>query len=262
LFAPRSAPRVLDFPVVLAISAVADSEDTMIKIGATSTAENARFVKLKARLIGFNGNGHWLTVNGGAQSVFSVGHILISSDLGISRGSARRSLASAIFSGVGISSFSAKTVSLNVFKGVVHKTTRASEISITERTIHELLFRERGQMAMFKLNNAFNGASGRERPARTALTLILDTSDSAFGHPIKRASGISANTEIIQSSHSAATAKLGLVTIVDVLEFSVSEIGEFVQFNFPRVVAGVVGGDEIVVSLEDTEFVEKFFRGI
>jgi len=103
----------------------------VVKVGTTDTAENAGFVELEARLIGFNGNTDRLSINSRAQSVFSVGHILVASDFTVSRDGAGRGLASAIFSSVGVSSLSAETVGFNVFEGVVHKTTRAAEVSIT-----------------------------------------------------------------------------------------------------------------------------------
>jgi len=86
LFAPRSAPRVLDFPVVLAISAIANGEDTMIKRSATSTAEDTRFVELKARLIGFNSNTDWGNIDGRTKSVLGVGNIFVARELRVSGG--------------------------------------------------------------------------------------------------------------------------------------------------------------------------------
>jgi len=103
----------------------------VIKRGAADAAEDTRFVELKARLIGFNGDTDWLNINGGAQSVFGVGHILVATNFGVRGGSARRSLASTIFGSVRIGGFSAKTVGLHVFEGVIHKTTRASKVTIT-----------------------------------------------------------------------------------------------------------------------------------
>jgi len=120
LFAPGSAPRVLDFPVVGAISAVADSEDTVIKRSSASAAEDTGFVKLEARLVGFNGNTDWGDIDGSAQRGFTVSDILVAGELGVSRGRARRGAASTVLGGVGVSRFSAKTVGLDVFEGRVH----------------------------------------------------------------------------------------------------------------------------------------------
>jgi len=234
----------------------------VVKIGAADTAEDAGFVELKARLIGFNGNTHWLNINRGAQGVFGVGDILVARDLRVSGSSARGFLASAILSGVRISGLSAETIGLNVFESIVHKTTRTAKVAITVRAVHELLFGERGQVGVLKEDNAFNSTSGREGPARAALTLILDTSDGTGFNPVDGASGVSTNTKIVQSGMAIATAEFGFVSIVHDFEFSGGEVSEFVQFNFPSGVSRVVRLNEIVVGLEDFEFVEKFFRGI
>lgn len=115
---------------------------------------------------------------------------------------------------------------------------------------------------MFDLDDAFNSTSGGEGPARAALALILNTSDGARFNPVDGAGGVSTNTEISQSGSAFATAKFGFVTGVHDLEFSGGEVSEFVQFNFPGVVARVVGFDEVHVGLEDFELVEEFFGGI
>jgi len=116
----------------------------VVKVGAANTAEDAGFVELESRLIGFNGNTDGLAINGSAQSVFGVGDILVSTDLGVNGSSARGLLASAIFSSVRISLFGAETVSFNILESIVHKTSRATKIAIGDGAVHELLFRERG----------------------------------------------------------------------------------------------------------------------
>jgi len=117
-------------------------------------------------------------------------------------------------------------------------------------------------VAVFELNNAFNRASGGEGPARAALALILNTSDSSLGDPVERARRISADSKIFNRGHPFATAEFGFVSIVRNLEFGRGEISEFVQFDFPSAVSRVVFLNEVVVHLEDIEFVEEFFRGI
>jgi len=120
LFAPRSAPRVLDFPVIGAISSITDSEDTVVKRSAASAAEDTRFVELKARLIGFNGDRDGGDINGGAESILGVGDILVARELGVSRGRARGRFASTVLGRVGVGRFSAETVGFDVFEGTVH----------------------------------------------------------------------------------------------------------------------------------------------
>jgi hypothetical protein len=119
-FAPGSAPRVLDFPVVRTISSVADSQDTVVKVGAASAAEDTGFVELEARLIGFNGNGHRGDIDGGAEGVFGVGDILVARELRVSGGRAGSGFAYTVLGGVRVGRFSAETVGLDVFEGRVH----------------------------------------------------------------------------------------------------------------------------------------------
>jgi len=127
-----------------------------------------------------------------------------------------------------------------------------------------LLFGKRGEVAVFQVNSAFGGAGGRESPARTALSLIFNTSDGTFGGPVKRARWVSTNAEISKSLHFLAdpTSEFGFVAIVNVLEFSRCKIGKFVQFDFPGVVGSIVGFNEVIVGLEDIVFVEEFLWGI
>jgi len=121
LFAPGSAPGVLDFPVGSGpLIAIADSENTVVKSSAASAAEDTRFVELEARLVGFNGNRDGGDVDSSAQSVFGVGDILVASDLGVNGGSAGGGAASTILGSVRISRLRAETVDLDVFEGGVH----------------------------------------------------------------------------------------------------------------------------------------------
>jgi len=74
-------------------------------------------------------------------------------------------------------------------------------------------------MAVFDLNDSFNGTGGGEGPARAALALIFDTSDGAFRNPVEGAIGISTNTERFKRGHAVAAAEFGFVPIVHNLEF-------------------------------------------
>jgi len=218
---------------------------------------------LKARLIGFNGNTDWFNIDRGAEGVFSVGHILVARDLGVSGHGAGCGFASAISSSVWVSSFSAKSVGFNVFEGRVHQATIASSITIRASAINELLFREGGQVAMFKEDSAFNTAGGAECPAGTALSLIFNSSDGALLRPVKRARRIGTNLEIAKGDgFTIISSEFGFVTKVDVLEFTAAKISEFVEFDSPGVVASVVCLNEVVVGLESVIAVEEFFGRI
>jgi len=117
-------------------------------------------------------------------------------------------------------------------------------------------------MTFFELDNAFNGTGGTERPARTALALIFNTSDGASGNPVDGSSGVGTNAKISQSGLAFLAGKFGFVAKIDVLELGGGEISEFVQFDRPGVVAGVMLFNEVIVGLEGFEFVEKLFRSI
>jgi len=119
-FAPGSAPGVLDFPVVGTVSTITYRENTVVKSSAAGAAEDTRFVELEARLIGFNGDTDRSHVNGGAQSVFGVGDILVARELGVSGHGATGGVAYTVLGGVGVGGFSAETVGLDVFEGGVH----------------------------------------------------------------------------------------------------------------------------------------------
>jgi hypothetical protein len=50
--------------------------------------------------------------------------------------------------------------------------------------LNELLFREAIKLTSRNLMSAFKGTGGGERPARSALSLVLDGSDSSFSDPV------------------------------------------------------------------------------
>jgi len=57
---PSSSPGVLDENVFNTLKgSVSDSEDTVIKLGSTSSSDDTTGVTLESELIGFNGNGDW-----------------------------------------------------------------------------------------------------------------------------------------------------------------------------------------------------------
>jgi hypothetical protein len=55
---------------------------------------------------------------------------------------------------------------------------------VQSRALNELLFREAVEFTSCDLLSTFESTSGRERPARSALTLVLDRGDSALSNPI------------------------------------------------------------------------------
>jgi len=119
---------------------------------------------------------------------------------------------------------------------------------------------------MFEVDGSFHVSSGGEGPARTALSLVLDASNSTQLGPVKRSRWVSTSFDVIQPSGSdfffLVKTEFRLVSQVDVLEFTDGQISEFVEFHLVRAVAGIVFVDNVHVGSEDFISVEEFFGGI
>ena len=97
------------------------------------------------------------------------------------------SLASAITSSVGVVALSGQTTVLDgVGEGVVHQTTVAALVTLRAGAVHELLLRQRDKIASGNLVGTLDRTGGGERPARAALTLVLDGGDGTLGTPIHK----------------------------------------------------------------------------
>jgi len=102
-------------------------------------------------------------------------------NLGLGMGSVS---ASSVLSSVGVITFKLGKVRFEVFEAEVHETTTASVSSFA--AVHKLLLREGDELATLQEVGAFHRTSGGESPARSALLLIFDGSDSTLGHPVNR----------------------------------------------------------------------------
>jgi len=104
-----------------------------------------------------------------------------------SGGVSRVVVASSVLSGVGIASLSINTtVGDDVLHGLGHETSIATLVSLAGRAIHKVLFRERNHLlSLVEVMATFSRSSGGERPARTALFLVLDVGDSTVSSPVK-----------------------------------------------------------------------------
>lgn len=80
--------------------------------------------------------------------------------------------------------------SFDVLESVVHQTTVATRVSLG--AIDQLLFREIDGAGGLTGDDqsGFDSTSGGESPARTALTLILDTGNLTSGNPVDIRGGI------------------------------------------------------------------------
>jgi len=138
--APGISPRVLDNPIVGAReSAVADEQDTVVELGAAAGVRiDTRRIKLERFLVSFDGDRDRAGLNGSHEGTVSavVGDVSVASEDTRKLAAVGGELASAISSGVGVSSFSAETAgSDDVLESLVHQTTFATLVAVALRTV-------------------------------------------------------------------------------------------------------------------------------
>jgi hypothetical protein len=191
---PVRAPRVLDLVVVSAIkSTVTNSKDTVVKIGTASASKNTTRVELESGLVSLDGNRDGLLNKGRHKSFIRVLlHIGVRGDLQLGVVARGVVLAVTILAsgtgGVRVVRLGAKTaVVLDPLEGIVHKTTIASVITKEALVArHKLLLGEGLEVIVSDLVDTLKSTSGRERPARTALALVLDRGHGTLGFPVNR----------------------------------------------------------------------------
>jgi len=180
----------------------------MIERLTTASSDDTTLVVLESSLIGFNGDGDWVDIDSGTKGGGIVrSNILVTRDFAVLRSSER--LAGTITASVRIRSFSSETISFNILEGVVHETTLAAHVAIFASAVNQLLLRERSENLVLDLNSTFDITSGRESPAGTALTLVLDGGYSSLGDPIESA-WVCRLTEITKSDEALPRANSGL----------------------------------------------------
>jgi hypothetical protein len=228
--APASAPRVFDYPVILAArGAITNDQHTMIERGraASGLVVDTAAVQLERRMGSIDGNryganggrgslesglGARLNILVGAQSASAVGSIV---------------LASAISSGVGVAGFSVDTMVIDdVLESIIHQSAIATLVALSSRAVDQVLFRKADELSSVKGMSTFKRTRGRERPAGTALTLVLYTSDNTLGSPIHRSResvGLN-NNGLLGNRHFNL-----LQTFVKRVEFLKGEIGKLVH---------------------------------
>jgi len=133
-----------------------------------------------------NGNGGRSFVDRLLESVFVTGsNVSIGSFFGSNI--AGLEVASSVLSSVRVRGFRVNTVVGNdVVHGSSHQTSIETFVSLSGRAVDQVLFGETDQRFGSKEVASFNRSGGRERPARSALSLILDGGDGTLGGPVKR----------------------------------------------------------------------------
>jgi hypothetical protein len=76
----------------------------------------------------------------------------------------------------------------DVGEGLVHKTTVATLVSLGGGAIDKVLLRKAHESSLAEKVNTFSGTSGGERPARSALTLVLYGGYGSLGSPVNSGS--------------------------------------------------------------------------
>ena len=186
--APIGTPRVLDLPEVLAaLRAIANDKNTVVKVRAARRRHNTRRVELERRLICLYRNRNRLLGDRRHERRLGIGRdILIGRERRCNR-LARRLALIRTRRRVRIRSLRRDALVLdNVLKGVVHETAVAALVALRRRAVDELLLREAHERAIGEKPRALHRARRGERPARTALLLILDRRDRTLGRPVDR----------------------------------------------------------------------------
>lgn len=197
-FTPASTPRVLDEPVVDIVSddvlLVTESNDehTVVKRRTARQIINSSDVELPWSSVDSDGE-RSVGNQVGSDLGFVGGNHGVVGDLGSDVGTVKR--ASSINCLVRVAGFSVNSsVGHDVSESVRLETTLAARVARLRAvvshafviTIDQVLFGKTSQSVAGQKPLSFNVTSGRESPARTALTLVLNRSNSSFGSPVER----------------------------------------------------------------------------
>ena len=222
----------------------------MIKCSSTSSVvKDTRLVKLEGRLVSLDGDGDGSDGNGNGKSVLVLDRdIVVSSDSNdwLASGGASAGCGSVRVVGLGADT----TVGLDPLEGVVHETTVASLVTVVIAT-HEHLLGERYKFAGRNGVGTLGRSSGREGPARTALSLIFNWCDGIFFRPVDRGGCGIHNFLGRKCMVNVLWATEVLVGVLETrvlgCEFFPRHVGEFIVTNLVGKTLGVSRLDEDVV---------------
>jgi len=175
---PGGAPRVSDEEVVFTVlGTVADGKDTVVESGTAGGAgDDTTSVALEGHSVGLNGDRDGLDGNGGLEGTTgSVGGDIVEALDGDSATSLHglvTGAGSTSSGGVRIGVLSNHGGGLGVLESVVHQTTVAT--GVDGRALDELLLREGDDLSGGLVVGTLHGTDGRESPAGSALSLVLD----------------------------------------------------------------------------------------
>lgn len=178
---PSDSPGVLNQPVrSVVLSSVSDSENSVVSLNrARAWAVNSSDVELESDS-GVESNGERSLVVEGVDHLAS-GDVVVSLNLDNSQGGVElaRLLDSSVwvaFPGFDSSVFGQPGV------GSVHESSVASFVQLV--AINQLLWGEREKLLVDDLVLSLKSGRGREGPAGSARSLVLDISDGTLGNPV------------------------------------------------------------------------------
>ncbi len=190
LLTPGGVPGVLDLPVVEAgglVVAPAGDEHGVVGSGtALGGVKDTTSVVLPGALVGLNGDREGLGCEGGLH----LGDVIGGNEavLGDLDGGGARLVVLASAGGsclatlVGVDALELSLVGLPVLECLVLPSTVAAVVG--GGAVNELLLGEGEELAGVDLVDTLEGTGGRERPAGTALALVLDGGDGTLGLPV------------------------------------------------------------------------------
>jgi hypothetical protein len=125
------------------------------------------------------------------------------------------------------------------------------------RAIYEVLLRKVGENSSPDEGSSLSGSSGRERPARTALSLVLDGGDGTLSSPVN------VGSESVVDYFGNRFVGLGDVHAAGpVAELLDGLIGELIKSNGEASSLRVEGVNEVIVVSEDRVSVSRFGEGL
>jgi hypothetical protein len=260
LVTPARTPGVLDLVVVSTVEgSVTNSQDTVVKVGSAGTSEHTGLVELEGSLVSLDGNRDGLLVKGRHQSSIGVGgNISVGDRSDLSILGAGSLVAGASLLGGSrdiriVSLVADTTVLLDPVEGIVHPSTVATHVGSTVAevvAVNKVLLREGLQHTILVLVSTLKSTSGGERPARTALALVLDRSDGTGRNPINLGSKGGRISRSLVNLLRLAKLRTRKSKLDESSPLIKRHVGELVVAKGIGVVARVVGLDDIIVVSE------------
>ncbi len=226
----------------------------MVELSTALTSEDTRLVELEVLLVGLDGDGDGLLGKSRHHSIVRLGgdvSVALGSDVGVRSALVLLALARLAGStrGVRVILLRADTTVLgSPVEGVVHETTVAAHVLTTVLTVvtrHEVLLGEGLKGSVLQEVSTLKSTSGGERPAGTALALVLDASDGSLGGPVDRVGGGANLVHLGTSLLSVHEAKLNVLLVL-----LGAQVREVVVAQRVGLALGVVGVDVILVVSE------------